>query len=257
MLKQLNKITYIANAGVMLELGDKKVLIDSFCNSTIPLYKNPSAQTREQMILGISPFDKIDCLLVTHHHPDHFDPESVACFLKYQKNSFVVSTTEVISQISRRLSNVESGRLIKPDTSGGDLESLQIKGIKIQPIFMRHDGEEYRDVPNLAYLIETAGEKVLHVGDAKPIPENYNNLNLAAQNIDLLLAPFPYIGLPKGRQVIEKYIRPRKIAVIHLPIRELDHGGWIDATMKNYLKVKNDFVETVFFEDSGDYTTIS
>jgi L-ascorbate metabolism protein UlaG (beta-lactamase superfamily) len=257
MAEQLSKVTYLSNAGVLVELDDQKILIDSLCNSTIPLYRNPPAATREQMILGVSPFDNIDCLLFTHHHSDHFDPEGAAVFLRHHKEAFIISTSAVISQISDQLSHMESKRLVALDTTGEVLQDIQINGIKIRSVAMRHDGEQYRDVPNLAYLIAAAGKKILHVGDAKPIPENYLELNLAAENIDLLLAPFPYVGLPKGRQVIEAYIKPKKIAVIHLPVREFDHGGWINSTMKNYLKVKNDFTETVFFEDTGDYTTIS
>jgi L-ascorbate metabolism protein UlaG (beta-lactamase superfamily) len=256
MAEQLDKVTYLSNAGVMLELRGHKILIDSLCNSTIPLYKNLPAATREQMILGLPPFDNIACLLFTHHHCDHFDPEGAACFLRYHKDTFIISTPDVTSQISGRLPGMENKSLITADTSSGALQDIKINGINIRAVAMRHDGERYRDVPNLAYLIATAGKKILHVGDARPIPENYRRLNLVAQNIDLLLAPFPYVGLPKGRQVIEEYINPKKVAVIHLPIRELDRDGWINATMKNYLKVKNDFVTTVFFEDSGDYMMI-
>jgi L-ascorbate metabolism protein UlaG (beta-lactamase superfamily) len=255
MSQQLAKVTYISNAGVLAELGDRKILIDSLCNSTIPLYKNPPAATRDQMFRGVPPFDKIDCLLFTHHHPDHFDPEGAADFGRHHKDALIIAPPIVVSQISARLSVMESKRLVTVDPAGEALRDLQINGIKIRPISMRHDGEQYRDVPNLAYLIAAAGKTILHVGDAKPIPENYLELNLAAENIDLLLAPFPYVGLPKGRRVIAELVKPKKVAAIHLPVREFDRDGWIAITMKNYLKVKDDFVATVFFEDSGDYTT--
>jgi L-ascorbate metabolism protein UlaG (beta-lactamase superfamily) len=253
MTEQLDKVTYLSNAGVMVKLQGHKILIDSLCNSTIPLYKNPPAVIREQMILGVPPFDNIDCLLFTHHHSDHFDPEGAAGFLRYHKEALIISTPVVTSQISDRLSDSGSKRLITLDIAGQALQDIQINGIKIRSVAMRHDGEQYHDVLNLAYLIEAAGKKILHVGDAKPIPENYLQLELGAENINLLLVPFPYIGLPKGRQVIEEYIKPQKVAAIHLPVREFDRGDWTNATMKQYLKVKNDFVATVFFEEAGDY----
>jgi L-ascorbate metabolism protein UlaG (beta-lactamase superfamily) len=257
MTEQPDKVTYISNAGVMVELDGRKILIDSISGSTIPYYRSPSAATRKRMILGLPPFDNIACLLITHHHSDHFDPEGAACFVRHRRDAPVIATREVVSQIYSRLGSMEKRSLIPVETPAGVFQEISVNGMKIQAVAMRHDGEQYRDVPNLAYLIEAAGKTILHVGDAKPVPENYRHLNLVARNINLLLAPFPYIGLPQGRRVIAEYVKPRKIAVIHLPVRELDRGGWIDATMKQYLKVKDDFAETVFFEAAGDYTMVS
>jgi L-ascorbate metabolism protein UlaG (beta-lactamase superfamily) len=248
----MNKITYICNAGVMVELKDHKILIDGLCNSNIPLYKNPPAEIRERIVSGTAPFDNIEVLLFTHHHSDHFDPVTTALFLKEQPNAPVISSPETIARLNFQFPDIEKERLIIQDIPLGGIGSLQMKGLTIQSLAMQHDGNEYQDVLNLAYLIEAAGMRILHVGDAKPISISYIDLNLTALNIDLLLAPFPYVGLFSGRLLIEKYIRPKKIAAIHLPVRELDQQGWIATTMKNYLKVKEEFIETVFLEEPGD-----
>ena len=44
--------------------------------------------------------------------------------------------------------------------------------------------------------------------------------------------------------------------VVHLPYKELDTKGWINATMKSYKRVEAEFIETVFFENIGDYINI-
>lgn len=236
----------------MLELNEHKILIDSLCDSSIPIYKNPPAPIKEAMITGIAPFNDIEVLLFTHQHSDHFDPVSTSFFLKNHVDTRVISSPEVIAKLNHQFPNIEPGRLMEQNLSWGGAGNFETKGLKIKSLAMRHDGLEYRDVLNLAYLIETAGKKILHVGDAKPISENYIHYGLNAESIDLLLAPFPYVGLFSARLVIEKYIQPKKVALVHLPIRELDHQGWIDSTMKNYWKVKNDFIETVFLEEPGD-----
>lgn len=256
MVNRRNRITYLSNAGVMLELHDKKILVDVFCNSTIPLYKNPPAEIKEQMILGVAPFDNVDILLFTHHHTDHFDPVSTAHFSEHNPRTIIISTPEVISQLYDQSPNIEKDRLIKSNAFIGTIENIQINGVGIQSVSMLHDGKDYGGVHNFAYLIDVEGIKILHVGDAKPIKENYINLNLPHMEIDLLIVPFPYIGIPTGRQLIEKYIKPKKIAAIHLPYREFDSNRWIDITMKNYLKVKDDYIETVFLEEIGDYIIV-
>lgn len=246
---EFNEATYVSNAGLLLELYDKKILIDGFCNSILPIYKNPPNRLKEKMILGAPPFNNIDILLVTHHHSDHFDSKSTGEFLKNNKDTFVLSTSKVIKEINNVYCEIEEGRLIIAKPLLYSREDTYIKGINIQSISMLHQGEEYQDVENLGFLIEIGGKKVLHVGDAKPIKENYMGLGLTHKNIDLLVVTFPYVGVHTGRQVIEKYIKPQKIAVIHLPHRELDQYGWIDATKKSYRRVQHSFVETVFLEE--------
>jgi len=250
------KVTYISNTGILLECNNKKIMIDSFCNSSLKIYKSPSAETKKLMISGSYPFESIDALLFTHNHSDHFDAESTVSFLIYNKGTLLLAPHEVIMDIKKGFPHIESNRLIVLEDRLGETQKININGIKIQSISMLHDGKEYKDVSNLAYLVDMYGKIILHVGDAKPIQENYIALDSIRQNIDLLIAPFPYIGLATARRVIENYIKPRRIAAVHMPYRELDSCGWTDTTMKKYMKIKDDFIETVFFENIGESITI-
>lgn len=47
-MKQECKITYISNAGVLLDFGNKKIIVDGLCNSTVPMFKNPPAKIKKQ-----------------------------------------------------------------------------------------------------------------------------------------------------------------------------------------------------------------
>jgi len=240
----------------MLQYNNNKILIDGLCNSMLPIYKSPSYEAKELMISGAAPFENVDALLFTHNHSDHFEAESAVRLLKHNINTFMLAPPEVFMEVKSKFSYDESKRLISMDDSLGKSAFINIKGINIQSISMRHDGKEYEDIGNLAYLVDIGGKRILHIGDAKPIAENYRHLELIGKNIDLLIAPFPYIGLPSARQVIEKYIKPKKIAVVHLPCREFDSYGWINITMKSYMKVKENFIETVIFENSGECISI-
>lgn len=251
-MQQQNSITYVANAGVLLEMHGKKILIDGLCKSKPPIYKNPPAAISEQIIRGLPPFDNIDIMLFTHHHSDHFDPISASEFSKHNANTTIISTPEVISEIKNHSSEANVPNLIELNPAPHCREKISVNGVNIQAISMIHDGKEYADVQNLAYLLEKNGTKVLHTGDAGPVQENYAPLDLNRENLDLLITTFPYIGIPAHRQLIEKYINPQKIAVVHLPYRELDSFGWIKATKKSYERVQKEFIPTVFLEEIGD-----
>jgi len=189
-MTQFYKVTYISNAGILLECNDNKIMIDGFCNSLLPIYKTPLDETKELMISGAKQFENIDALLFTHNHSDHFDAESTVSFLKNNKNTLMLAPLKVVREIKQRFSNIEDKRLINLEDSLEKTQDININGIDIKSISMLHDGKENKDINNLAYLVNMAGKRVLHVGDAKPIKENYMHLDLIHKNVDLLIAIF-------------------------------------------------------------------
>lgn len=248
-----SSLTYVANAGILLKIRDKKILIDGLCTCEIPIYKTTPEIISQQIIQGLPPFENIDLLLITHDHNDHFAAKKTSEFLKQNQNATVISTNEVVAQIKAELLNSRDHNLIALNPALHCAEELTVKGITIEVISMRHEGKEFASVNNLAFLIKDE-VNVLHVGDAAAIPENYQTLKLQEKRIDLIIAPFPYIGLPSARQIIKEYISPHKIVLVHLPYQELDSYGWITATKKSYNRIKDDFIATEFMEEVG--TTI-
>lgn len=246
---QKNTVTYISNAGVLLKLNDKKILIDGFCKSVDPIYKNIPADISDQIIHGIPPFNNIDLMLITHEHEDHFHVESVCAFLQHNPYTVVISTYEVISSIMNLVDSKNYPRLIELKPELHQSEKIQINSISIQAISMIHDGKKYADVNNLAYLIDY-GRTILHLGDASP-KANFESLNLLRYSIDLLIANFPYISLFSAREIVKKYINPQKIAIVHFPQQEFDNDGWIKSTKMSYHRVENEFIKTEFLEDPG------
>jgi L-ascorbate metabolism protein UlaG (beta-lactamase superfamily) len=80
------EIMYVANEGVLLSTGGKRVLIDGLHREykTYPTLPEPYLGQIEK---AQAPFDKIDLILVSHAHRDHFDPESVGVHLKNNPNA--------------------------------------------------------------------------------------------------------------------------------------------------------------------------
>lgn len=243
-------VTYVANAGVLINLAGKKILIDALCNSSLPIFQNTPVDIYNQIMRNISPYDNIDLILITHNHEDHFDAKMIGQYLDQHVNTVVISTEGVISELRNRISDPKDPRLIAINPQLYCAERIRVKDIDIQAFSMTHDGKEYVDVKNLAFLI-TYGRIILHIGDAAPIKDNYQALNLRQHNIDLLIANFPYVGLPSARQIIKDYINPKSIAVVHLPIKDHDNYGWIHSTKKSYDRVKDSFYPTEFLDQVG------
>jgi L-ascorbate metabolism protein UlaG (beta-lactamase superfamily) len=244
-----NEVTYIANAGVLLKLNDKKILIDAF-SKKVGTFMCTSTAIREDMIHGGPPFEGIDLMLITHEHEDHFDEENVGRFMQSHPQTVVVSNSKVISRIKYCVQNQMYSRLIELNPKLHQSESILVNDISIEAIFLSHDGKEYGDVQNLAYLIRH-GKTILHLGDAAPVKEAYNSLKFKHVGIDLLIANFPYINRYVGRKIIMDEIKPKKLAIVHLPEEEMDIYGWINASKKSYERIAIEFIPTEFLQETG------
>ena len=114
-------VTYIANEGVLISAGDKQVLIDGLHREYKPAYLFPPAELLSALEQARAPYNKINVVLVSHLHLDHFHPESVGLHLKNcidrtdgeQVFGDMVDTFKVIP-IDRKESEVCLGESVLP-----------------------------------------------------------------------------------------------------------------------------------------------
>ncbi|MDF3000694.1 MAG: hypothetical protein K0Q48_813 [Bacillota bacterium] len=251
-----NRLTYVANAGVLLNLQGKKILIDGLCKEGFDLYRTTPDQMAEDILLGVPPYDGIDLMLFTHHHGDHFDSELVAAYVRNGGTAKILSTEKAIASVRKRLNSEQDAadpenQLISLDLEPGRRQTLHLSGIEIEAISMIHFGEEYETVRNLAFLIR--GNKIiLHVGDGASEANNYQNLKLEEEGIDLMIVPFPYVSLPSSQKLIQEWIKPKEIVALHLPQKDKDLYGWIAAAKKSAEKAGQTFPPVTFLEELGE-----
>jgi len=177
------KITYISNEGFMIEYNNKCILVDAIHRGEYPPYDLISAEILKKMQNASPPFDKVDLILVTHHHYDHYDPYSTILHLKNNPKAILISTDYVISSLEEHFQEVYldiedqiRSYSIEPDSK----ISLEFNGIKLRILGLPHaeylvkneeTGKYYNiheTVQHLAFLVEIAEKKILHIGDAVP-----------------------------------------------------------------------------------------
>ncbi|WP_419822270.1 MBL fold metallo-hydrolase [Anoxybacterium hadale] len=276
-----NQLIYVSNAGVLLNLNGRKILIDGLCREGFDLYRTTPDKMAEDILLGIPPYDGIDLMLFTHHHGDHFDAELVAAYVRNGGKAAILSTEKTVAAVRKQLGSARQdqcaaavsrssleekrgvsalpfegeGQLISLDLAPGERHTLHLSGIEIDAISMVHLGKEYENVRNLAFLIK-GNVKILHVGDGAYEVENYQGLKLDEEGIDLMIAPFPYVSLPSSRNLIQEWISPKKIAVMHLPQKEKDEYGWTESVKKSAKRADQSFPPIRFLEELGEDTAI-
>ncbi|OCT15103.1 hypothetical protein A8709_13410 [Paenibacillus pectinilyticus] len=139
------KVTKLPWAGIRIEINDTSIVID-------PLYHFPSkfGQPHEEFF-PLNDFGRIDAVLITHHHPDHFDQPAIAQF--YGEEIPVYLPSESLKFINssslKQIHGVELGQLIK------------IGSAEVIPAFSM-DG--FGD-PQVSWIVRGNGHQVIHCGD--------------------------------------------------------------------------------------------
>ena len=93
------KVTYIANAGFLVESSTRKVLIDALFEEGYGQYLTPTPAIRSQIINGLAPFENIDLVLVTHRHADHFEASLLGQQLQQTTVGFLVAPADAVNSM--------------------------------------------------------------------------------------------------------------------------------------------------------------
>ncbi len=183
-------ITRTANAGVLLDLDGKRILLDGVCEPLPPYLGTPPAlrQSLEQAMP--------DVLAFTHEHPDHYDPS----YVKLYKETTL-----------RSVYGPESLPFYEPGN-----------GIRMLSFATRHIGKT--DIPHVSYVIR-GSRTVWFMGDASPLSLKKMS---DAPKPDLLIVPFAYAITPTAWR-ITKETGAERVLLLHLPPKENDPERLLDA----------------------------
>jgi L-ascorbate metabolism protein UlaG (beta-lactamase superfamily) len=209
------EVTYIANEGFLISLGGTKVLIDALQKTKN--YTSPSDDVAASMLEGISPFDDVDYVLVTHDHADHFSAEMVSRFLLNHPGTQFIASSEACNKLT-------GDSAAKRRCSGIDLKMgghRTIRGKKAEIVALRLEHSGSRDISNLAFLVRSNGYTIMHVGDALLAhnEENLRAIDWSSFGVDLLFVEHFDRSTP-AQDIIKNLIKPRHVVLMHIPAGE-------------------------------------
>ncbi|HKO99867.1 MAG TPA: MBL fold metallo-hydrolase [Pyrinomonadaceae bacterium] len=210
--------TYIGNEGVLLSAGDKQVLIDGLHREYKPDYAFPPPALLSSLESATAPYDRIRLILVTHLHLDHFHPVSVGRHLKNNPRAELVSSEQIAEGMKKDFegfAGIES-RVKRFPHQWKTKASLNVSGISLTYLGLRHASPQFKWIQNLGYIVELNGKKFLHVGDAELSVENFASLNLRDEKIDVAFLPYWFLLSPADRKIVESQIGPREVVAVHV-----------------------------------------
>lgn len=224
-------IRYIANQGVLIRAGGKQVLIDSLHREYKPAYAFPPADLQRLLETGAKPYDKINLLLASHVHLDHFHAESIGLHLKNNPSAIFASSDQAIAEIAKNFADYEKIKAqIKPVAYEWKKPfEYNQDGIKVRFLSLRHANAQFAGIQNFGHLIEIGGRRMLHIGDADMTAENFSAFNLAKENIDIAFIPYWFLLSENGRKLVREQFNPKQIIAVHI---SPDESEKISADLK-------------------------
>ena len=186
------EVTYLGNAGFLISSGEHQVLIDGLYRGDTGGYAVIPPETLQKLEQAEAPYDTIDLVLATHHHPDHFDAQSVARHLQNNPEAHFISTPQAVDRLKAAVDDFSTlASRVQAELPAEDLQSLiELPGIKIRALNLHHGRDAATPVENLGFLVELDGKKFLHVGDTEASYGEFFVHKLSRRNIDVLFVGF-------------------------------------------------------------------
>ena len=225
------EITYIANEGVLISSAGKQVLIDGLHREYAPDYACLPPADREKIETAKAPFDKIDLVLVSHRHLDHFHGESVGLHLLHNPKAWLVSSQQVVDEVEKNFKDFQAirARVTAATPPWREKVAMKVAGIDFDILGLRHGTGRHAMIQNLGHVVRLGGKKLLHIGDADISVENFEKFNLDEEGIDIAFLHFWFLLSPEGQTIIKEHIKPKQIIAVHI---SPDQGERVAAQIK-------------------------
>jgi ankyrin repeat protein/L-ascorbate metabolism protein UlaG (beta-lactamase superfamily) len=245
-------ITYISNDGFLISSKTKNVVVDALIKNPWG-YSNTPDKVFENMVKARPPFERIDLLLFSHAHRDHFEPEMAAKVLMAHPETILVGNEIVYKELKEAAGNdfsKISAQVKNINPEWGTIVEESIHGLDFK-IFPVNHGMPERPYVTLAYLMDIAGIKVLHMGDiyAPSNEEYFKTFQLQKLDIDVAFID-PFFLLDKiGQQMAKEFITPKRIIPMHMREYEIERYA---RELKNFytnIDVFRECLEKKIFED--------
>ena len=233
------RLTFIANAGVLVSSGERKVLIDALFDKPNPEYRAPSPEVLDKIMKAETPFDGVGLVVVTHNHPDHFDAALAVRYLESVVRPILLAPADAVADMRKIASDWTkiAPRIVALDMQVGETTSRDLMGIPVKAFRTRHSGD--RESPmNIMYALELDGWRVFHEGDSPGKVDEYRRFGLGSEPVDLALVHFWFPLDPDCARFLQEVLKPAHIALTHLPIRlENDAPGKIAQVRMSYADI--------------------
>lgn len=210
-------VTLIANAGLLLECQQKRILLDGLFDGKHTMFSAPPPEIIQEMLEGHGHFAHIDYLLITHDHPDHVAPSLLTEYLNIRTPKCVLLPLEMLAKYKdlkdtiyhRKIACLPLGRM------SANMKLRLTPESYIQPISTSHLDKAFKDVSHFCYLLNCCGKNILFTADVDYTQETFLELKHVSLSA-VFLNPLFYHSRNDPVHCAS-HLQPEHFCVYHVP----------------------------------------
>lgn len=173
-----------------------------------------------------APFERIDLLLFSHAHRDHFEPGMALDVLSAQPQAVLVGDGLVTNELKTAgpdAFKTLGSRIKTADIKMGERTSLTVAGIPLTMIGVNH-GSADRPYLTLGYIMEMGGFKIYHQGDVDPTSSMpfLAPVPWEEMKIDIVFLSPSYFQNEEAKRIVLDRIKPSAVILMHMMDDEVD-----------------------------------
>ncbi|MEZ5064328.1 MAG: MBL fold metallo-hydrolase [bacterium] len=209
-------ITYLANEGFLVMVDGHGVLIDPFLAQPIGEWAVVPEPIVDAMIAAEPPFGRVDLVLVSHLHADHYQVDFAQRFFAARPDVPMAASPTALD-VTFGADRAPRPGIVPIVPEDGAPGKVTVGDITVEYFPLPHSGEAWADVEHYAFLLEIDGRTIAHLADTDLASPALAELDLASRGLDVAIIPFWWVPTRGGRSMIEKFIGADLYVVCHIP----------------------------------------
>lgn len=202
------EVIYLGNEGFYVKSESVAVAVDGLHQKRIPPYLVVPVETRRQMLMGQTPFERLDALLVTHEHSDHFSADLALQLLGARSNVHVLAPAQAADRLAG-----EHERLVEIRPTS---QPWSLGGLKVTVLDLHHG--KGRPIDHNAYLVEMDGFRWVHFGDTEIQPAELAPYRSQLEEpLDVAFLPFWLLFEEAWRAELTRVLPTKAVVIMHIP----------------------------------------
>ena len=218
----------LGNAAILVQGKKTKLLFDPFFHKDFSLYQLVPEDIRQAIFQGVSPYNDINYVFISHAHDDHFSAIDLLNYLILLPQVKLIAPNQAIEKLTALAEFTKYAKVLFPrlhavSLNYGDVAwSITIRNTDISAVRIPHAGWPSRaKVENMVFRVTLAdGTTVMHMGDADPDDEHYLGYkkHWQKQVTDTAFPPYWFFYSAEGRDILNEIINAKQHIGVHVPV---------------------------------------